>query len=212
MIKDIVKLAEEYCLYYHEGQKRKGGNQVSYAVHPFTVRDILVESGYDDPETQAIALLHDTVEDTKLVKTKREIESRFGPLVYNGVYVLSENTAGKFSEKLVPLFKNLGIEYLDEKGNLTSQAYKARLMFSRDTIKQVKIADMIHNTSSLSDLSLKGIEKKIHDAEEFYIPLGQAVAPIMVRKLIKNIAEYRDSEHYKQHFRNIHMSKSFGRI
>lgn len=199
MEKDIVRLAEEYCTHFHRGQKRKGKNQEPYAVHPFAVRDILVKYGYAHPETQAIALLHDTIEDTELNKAKQDIEKVFGTAVYSGVYVLSNNTIGKHAKSSVPLFKGLGLEYLDH-GRLSQDAYKLRLLFSRNAVKRVKIADMVHNTESLPDISIKGIAKKISDAETFYIPLGKSIAPIMVRELIRNIENYKKSAHYKEVF------------
>ena len=73
-------------------------------------------------------------------------------------------------------------------------------MFSRDTIKRIKIADVIYNTRTLPDLSKSGIERKLNDSDTFYIPLGRAVAPIMVNELIDNIANYRQSEHYQELF------------
>jgi (p)ppGpp synthase/HD superfamily hydrolase len=200
MAKDIVKLAEKCCVYFHDMQKRKGGNQEPYSVHPFAVRDILVRYGYDDDETQALALLHDTVEDTELGKFKQEIEKRFGTVVYEGVYVLSKNTTGKNAGKLSCLFDSLGVKMVGADGFLTPQAYKLRLLFNRDSVKRVKIADMIHNTEDLSDLSKGGIEKKIVDAEIFYIPLGKIVAPIMVCELATNISNYMHSDHYKRTF------------
>ncbi len=200
MEKNIITLAEEYCRHFHKQQKRKGGNQEPYESHPFAVRDILVKYGYDDPETQAIALLHDTVEDTSLEKNKGEIEKRFGAVVYEGVYALSNNTIGKHNKRLSPLFASLGIEFTIHNRKLTSQAYKLRILFSRNSIKRVKIADMIHNTKVLPDLSLTGIERKLQDAETFYIPLGMCVAPLMVQELAANIINYKASEHYKKFF------------
>jgi (p)ppGpp synthase/HD superfamily hydrolase len=195
--KDLIKLAEAYCTHFHEPQKRKGGNQEPYETHPFAVRDILVRYGYDDPETQAMALLHDTIEDTELGQRKSEIEKIFGTVVFGGVYILSNNTVGKHAESLSPLFEDLGLQFMDENGILTPQAFKLRILFSRDTIKRVKIADTIHNTSSLPDLSISGIERKLQDADQFYIPLGKVVAPVMVGELITNVTTYRQSTHFK---------------
>ena len=200
MVTNLVELAEQYCLYFHQEQRRKGGNQLPYATHPFAVRDILVKYGYNDQETQAIALLHDTIEDTELGQRKDEIEKRFGTVVYEGVYILSNNTPGKHAQQLLPLFESLGIQLIGQNGTLTPQAYKARILFSRDTIKRIKIADTIHNTRSLPDLSKAGIERKLHDAEEFYIPLGRCVAPVMVEELVTNVADYRATEHYRTLF------------
>lgn len=200
MNKDLVQLAEDYCEYFHQEQKRRAGNQEPYAVHPFAVRDILVRYGYDDPETQAIALLHDTIEDTELGQDKDEIEKRFGSVVYEGVYVLSNNTGGKYAQGLGPLFQSQGIQFMEDNGLLTPRAYKLRLLFGRNTFKRIKIADMIHNTSSLPDLSKEGIAKKLEDAETFYIPLGRLVAPVMVNELASNITNYKQSDHFKKNF------------
>lgn len=180
--------------------KKKGRQSASLRDTSFAVRDILVKYGYDDQETQAIALLHDTIEDTELGQKKEEIEKRFGTVVYEGVYILSNNTPGKHAKKLFSLFKNLGIQLIDQEGVLTPKAYKARILFSRDTIKRVKIADVIHNTCSLPELSKSGIERKLHDAETFYIPLGRCVAPVMVRELATNVANYKASEQYTKLF------------
>jgi len=193
---NLIPLAEEYCIHFHLGQKRKIGN-VPYSQHPFSVRDLLVKYGYDEPEIQIIALLHDTIEDTELGKEKRKIQKKFGSKVYDGVYHLSKNTPGKHVDELLPLFENLGIQIVDNKENLTSQAYKIRILFSKDYIKVIKIADMIHNTRTLSALSKEGVKKKIYDAETFYIPLGKCIAPEIVKELIKNIEDYKKTEDYK---------------
>jgi (p)ppGpp synthase/HD superfamily hydrolase len=201
-MKNLVELAEQFCIHYHDGQKRKAGNQEPYSNHPFAVRDILVVNGYDDSETQAIALLHDTIEDTVLGDFKDEIETVFGLTVYEGVYVLSNNTVGKHADRFSPLFESLDVQLTDERRMLTPEAYKLRILFSRNAIKRIKIADMIHNTSSLPDLKPEGIKRKLEDAETFYIPLGRAVAPIMVGKLERNIANYKQSSHYRENFGN----------
>ena len=200
MEKNLVVLAEEYCRLFHQQQRRRGGNQEPYTSHPFAVRDILVRYGYDDPETQAIALLHDVFEDTELARNKDEIEKRFGTVVHESVYLLSNNTVGKHARAFVPLFEQLGIKFIGQDGNLTPEAYKLRILLARDTVKRVKIADVIHNTSSLPDLSKTGIERKLYDAETFYIPLGKCVAPVMVSELVTNVTNYKASEHYRKLF------------
>jgi len=197
---DLVQLAEQYCKHFHKTQKRKGGNQAPYHTHPHEVRDILVKYGYDSCETQAIALLHDTIEDTELGEYKSEIDKRFGPVIYHGVYILSNNTVGKYAEKLATLFKSLGVDYLQNNKKITPEAYKLRILFARDSVKCIKIADVIHNTQTLRDLNKAGIERKIKDAETFYVPLGKSVAPLMIQELIKNIENYKKSDHYKEMF------------
>lgn len=196
---DMVVRSEVLAEYLHRGQFRKSGN-LPYVTHPFAVRDILVSFGHDDPEIQATSVLHDTVEDTDVMGDKRNIKHLFGGNVYSGVYILSNNTVGKYSDEYQTMFENLGIPYMDSDGKLTEEAYKARLLFAKDWVKMIKLGDMIHNTSTLPALSKWGIERKINDAKNFYIPLGKYIEPRMTERLEDNIAKYMKSEHYKRTF------------
>ncbi len=167
-----IELAENYCTAYHKGQFRRASNQ-PYETHPYAVREILTRYGYDDLITQCVALLHDTVEDTVL--RLEEIADRFGFEVSNGVYILSRNKG-----------KNL------QAVELSAEEYKQRLLFARPMIQRVKIADMIDNTRTLEQLRPTGIERKLCEAEQFYIPLGLRVAPLMVQELVRNIEQYQE--------------------
>ena len=168
---DKIELAKQYCTHYHDGQFRKGSN-LPYHTHPFAVADILARYGYDDPVTQCIAYLHDAVEDTPL--RMDSIMEVFGYEIGNGIYILSRNK-GKIAEGR----------------KLTEDEYKLRLSFSRNKIRRVKVADMVHNTSDLECLDAAGIEAKLRDAEGFYIPMGKEICPIMVKELVTNIENYR---------------------
>ena len=198
LITQRIQLAEEYCDYYHQGQKRKGGNEEPYKVHPREVRDLLVEHGYDDEATQCIALLHDTVEDTHVDRTK--LRNAFGFEIYNGVYTLSNNTITKESE--AKLFNELGVavSHPIKEGRISNEGYKLRLLFARDKIKVIKIADVIRNTQDLSSLKVSGIEKKLVDSTDFYIPMGRMIDPILTSRLEDNILTYRDSNHFDENF------------
>jgi guanosine-3',5'-bis(diphosphate) 3'-pyrophosphohydrolase len=166
----LVELAQKYCVKFHEGQYRKLDGE-PYHVHPFSVVDILRTYGYDDDITLAIAYLHDTVEDTPLRMT--EIRQVFGSLISHAVFNLSKNKG----------------ETLDGE-KLNNAQYRDRIFYSWPKVQRVKIADMVDNTRTLDALSPEGIERKIRDAEEFYIPLGRKVAPIMVTELEQNIGDY----------------------
>ena len=181
--KRLIDLAKEYCKHFHEGQYRKI-NGLPYYTHPIAVADILDRYGYSDTTTQCVALLHDTVEDTDVCMG--EIKDRFNYEIANGVYVLSKNTISNYIKKHVDV--NLPFDI----GSLTGdELYKTRLCFARKKVKRVKIADMIHNCSDLIHLENKnGVEKKISDAERFYIPEGREIAPLMVKELEENIQNY----------------------
>ena len=181
----LIILAEEYAKHYHKGQFRKGSNQ-PYHTHTFAVRDILVKYGYDDEITQCIAILHDTIEDTELVMG--ELKEIFGYEIANGVYILSKNTLSKtttnFLNNLLPEGKEISHD----------NQYKLRLSCAREKIIKIKIADTIHNTEDLINLSPKGIKKKLYDAKTFYIPLGKIISPLMVKELIKNINDFNKAQ------------------
>lgn len=182
----LVKLALDYCTFYHQGEYRKGSN-LPYHTHPKKVAEILVDHGYSDDTTVCIALLHDLVENAGLEIA--EVKERFNYEICNGVHTLSKNTIKeddiKYQKMAMPgiVADNVAIDYF----------YKSRIGYARDTIKRVKIADMVHNTEDLISLSPRGREKKLKEAEEFYIPMGWDVAPLMVQKLIDNIQNYKDS-------------------
>jgi (p)ppGpp synthase/HD superfamily hydrolase len=71
----------------HDGQRRKSSD-IPYIVHPVGVMMVLVACGETDPELLAAALLHDTVEDTRV--TLAELRERFGERVAGIVEGCSE--------------------------------------------------------------------------------------------------------------------------
>lgn len=179
----LIKLAQDYCKHYHNGQFRKGSN-LPYQTHPLAVANILDRYGYSDYVTQCIALLHDVVEDTEVITG--EIKERFGFEISNGVFVLSKNTI--YADIVNYIDQALSF---DESADPKDQLYKLRLSFARRKVQRVKIADMIHNTQDLVSLEPEGIERKINDAEKFYIPLGRKVAPLMINELELNLENYK---------------------
>jgi GTP diphosphokinase / guanosine-3',5'-bis(diphosphate) 3'-diphosphatase len=184
--KQLIQLAKEYCVHYHNGVYRKGSNK-PFSEHPIEVARILDRFGYSDVTTQCIALLHDTVEDTTLVP--KEIKSRFGFQIAFGVGILSKNTIDDDTYK----FLSYAISDIDWKSVSKNDLYKARLVHATKEVRRIKIADTIDNTRDLTVLDKGGIERKIRDAQELYIPLGKIIAPIMVKELEGNISNYLDS-------------------
>jgi len=183
----LIQLAEEYCSDSHGGQFRKG-NGLPYKTHPFAVADILNRFEPYNAVRQCITLLHDTIEDTDVITG--EIKDEFGYEIANGVFILSKNTI--YDETIKSMSRALGI---DMSGFSIEQIYKNRLSFARETVKKIKIADMIDNTQDLhaSWWSASSRERKIFDAQEFYIPMGRDISPLMVKELEKNISNYLSS-------------------
>ncbi len=83
----IVEKAIQVAKKAHYGQKRKGTDR-DFFLHPLEVMSI-VGGLTEDEEVLAAAVLHDTIEDTKLTKT--DIEEQFGKRVADLVAAESED-------------------------------------------------------------------------------------------------------------------------
>lgn len=156
-----LALAQQYATQYHEGICRKDGI-TPYIVHPATVVNYLGRLGFKDEITLAVAWLHDTVEDTIL--TQEEVRQVFGDDVAEGVYLLTRNVG--------------------------REEYKQRLSMAPNNIKLVKLCDTLHNVTTLEYLSRKGIERKIDDCINFYIPMAQELCPEVAKEMRSCIKNY----------------------
>lgn len=84
-----IELAIEVTLEAHAGQRRRGGREGPYAVHPIHVALMLARMGLSEVSIQA-ALLHDVVEDCE-GWTLALLEERFGAEVAQVVAQLTED-------------------------------------------------------------------------------------------------------------------------
>jgi (p)ppGpp synthase/HD superfamily hydrolase len=87
-------MAYELAHAYHAGQKRKNGED--YIRHCERVSD-----AFTDDQMKAIAVLHDTVEDTDL--TIQGIESIFGPYVANRVFILTHKKCVSYLDYILAI-------------------------------------------------------------------------------------------------------------
>jgi GTP diphosphokinase / guanosine-3',5'-bis(diphosphate) 3'-diphosphatase len=126
---DLVRQAEEFCRKAHLNQKRDDGKP--YSTHPVAVAEILRQRGHTDSLVLAVALLHDTVEDT--ATTKADLETAFGAEVADLVIELTNPLPQDrpFAEKHVALLKHAA-----------TMSDRARL---------VKLADRLHNLRDMRD-------------------------------------------------------------
>lgn len=125
-IRTIVEAAA-FAAEKHRSCRRKDVEATPYINHPLRVAQILIESGVDDVDVIAAALLHDTIEDTE---TKyEELVERFGSSVAGMV-----------------------LEVTDDK-ELEKQERKERQVFSAphksDGAKLIKLADKSANLEDL---------------------------------------------------------------
>ena len=130
---DLVKLAEEIATNAHAGQLRRDG-VTPYINHP---REVASRVG-DDPVTQAVAWLHDTIEDTE--ETEISLRDQGVPdSVIEVVKLLSKPDGMEYSE------------YLE-------------ILAANPVAVEVKVADIIAN---LSDSPTEKQRAKYGDALQF---------------------------------------------
>ncbi len=151
---NLTRLAEQYARKYHDGQYRRSSN-LPYYVHPKHVVGYLEKFGINDQTTKAIGWLHDTIEDTEL--NYKQIKHIFGKRIAEGVNYLTRN--------------------------VDRQTYKNRLKHAPKNVMMVKLCDTLDNIKTLHCLSAKGIERKVNDCREFYIPMAQKLCPAIADRM-----------------------------
>ena len=135
----------------HEGQTRKSGE--AYITHPVAVAEILAELGLDDATLKA-ALLHDTVEDTKITleTIRRDFGNEVADLV-DGVTKLDKLTYGPTAE--------------------AETLRKMVVAMSRDIrVLVIKLADRLHNARTWQYVSPETANRKAQETLDIYAPLA----------------------------------------
>lgn len=150
---DRVKKAYLYAQEIHHGQKRKSGED--YITHPLAVAVIIAEFGGDENMICA-ALLHDVIEDGEgKEKIEKELHEKFGDEVFFLVHALS---------------KDMQIEdKKDQQKEYFEQIHQA--MENDISVFFIKIADLLHNLSTLESLPSKRQKQWIDELKNTYIPL-----------------------------------------
>jgi (p)ppGpp synthase/HD superfamily hydrolase len=134
-MKSMLSTAIKIAVNAHDGQFDKGGN--AYILHPLTVMHYL---NSDDEELQAIAVLHDVVEDSDVTL----------------VELFAQGMSVRVIHALRALTKQRG---------QTQEEYLNGILASEDAMK-VKLADLRHNTDIRR---LKGVtEKDIRRVEKYH--------------------------------------------
>lgn len=134
-MKNVLATAIKIAVTAHNGQFDKGGN--AYILHPLKVMHYLKS---DDQELQAIAVLHDVVEDTDIT---------YQDLRLAGI-----------TERIIE-----GVRCLTKVKGQTLEEYLHVICGNKDAMK-VKLADLRHNTDIRR---LKGVtEKDIKRVEKYH--------------------------------------------
>jgi guanosine-3',5'-bis(diphosphate) 3'-pyrophosphohydrolase len=165
----LLNKAYVYAMQKHGHQKRASGDP--YFSHPLEVAAILTDMHMDEA-TVAVALLHDTIEDT--TATRQEIDELFGA------------DMGKLVEGLTKLKK---LDLVSKKAEQAENLRKLLLAISDDVrVLLVKLADRLHNMRTLDHMPE---EKQLRIAEEtmdIYAPLAGRMGMQGMREELEDLA------------------------
>ena len=165
----LLNKAYVYAMQKHGHQRRASGDP--YFSHPLEVAAILTDMHLDEA-TIAVALLHDTIEDT--TATRQEIDELFGP------------EFGKLVEGLTKLKK---LDLVSKKAEQAENLRKLLLAISEDVrVLLVKLADRLHNMRTLDHVPA---DKRLRIAEEtmeIYAPLAGRMGMQDMREELEELA------------------------
>lgn len=165
----LLNKAYVYAMRKHGSQKRASGDP--YFSHPLEVAAILTDMHLDEA-TIAVALLHDTIEDTSA--TRAEIDQFFGPEI------------GQLVEGLTKLKK---LDLVSKKAVQAENLRKLLIAISQDVrVLLVKLADRLHN---MRTLYVMREDKRLRIAEEtmdIYAPLAGRMGMQDVREELEDLA------------------------
>jgi guanosine-3',5'-bis(diphosphate) 3'-pyrophosphohydrolase len=149
----LLNKAYVYAMQKHGQQKRASGDP--YISHPLEVAAILTDMHLDE-STIAVALLHDTIEDT--TATRAEIDELFGEDI------------GRLVEGLTKIKK---LELVSKKAKQAENLRKLLLAISDDVrVLLVKLADRLHNMRTLDHMPADKRARISEETMDIYAPLA----------------------------------------
>jgi guanosine-3',5'-bis(diphosphate) 3'-pyrophosphohydrolase len=177
---DLIMRAYMYAAKMHAGQKRKSGEP--YLIHPIAVAGILAEVKMD-VDTIATALLHDTIEDC--LTTQEELAAMFGPTVaelVNGVTKIGKLQFRSKAEAQAENFRKM----------VLAMAQDVRVVI-------VKLADRVHNMSTLEHMKPEAQRRIALETEEIYAPIANRLGLHRIKEQLLDLClRYLHPEVYKE--------------
>ncbi len=165
----LLNKAYVYAMQKHGFQKRASGDP--YFSHPLEVAAILVDMHLDEA-TIAVALLHDTIEDTSA--TRQEIDELFGADI------------GKLVEGLTKLKK---LDLVSRKAEQAENLRKLLLAISEDVrVLLVKLADRLHNMRTLDHVPESKRLRVAEETMDIYAPLAGRMGMQDMREELEELA------------------------
>ena len=165
----LLNKAYVYAMQKHGQQKRASGDP--YISHPLEVAAILTEMHLDEA-TIAVALLHDTIEDT--TATRAEIDDLFGEDI------------GALVEGLTKIKK---LDLVSRKAKQAENLRKLLLAISDDVrVLLVKLADRLHNMRTPDHMSAEKRARISEETMEIYAPLAGRMGMHDMREELENLS------------------------
>ena len=168
---EIISKAFVCARNLHEGQKRQSCE--AYIVHPLSVAFILSEMKADT-DTICAALLHDTIEDTKM--TKEKIEQDFNPIIATLVDGVTKISKMNFSSKEEQVATNT-------RRIITSLDEDVRIVI-------IKLADRLHNMRTLEYKSEFKQKENAVETMEIFVPLAYYLGAYQIKSELEDLSLY----------------------
>ena len=166
---NLLNKAYVYAMQKHGTQQRANGDP--YFSHPLEVAGILTDLKLDDA-TIAVALLHDTIEDTDA--TRAEIDQMFGEDI------------GRLVEGLTKIGK---LDLVSKKAAQAENLRKLLLAISSDIrVLLVKLADRLHNMRTLQHMPPEARGRIAEETLEIYAPLAGRMGMHDMREEMEELA------------------------
>ncbi len=165
----LLNRAYDYAMKKHAHQKRASGDL--YFSHPLEVAAILTDMRLDEA-TIAVALLHDTIEDTSA--TRAEIDQLFGSEI------------GKLVEGLTKLNK---LDLVSKKAVQAENLRKLLIAISDDVrVLLVKLADRLHNMRTLGVMRDDKRRRIAEETMDIYAPLAGRMGMQDMREELEDLS------------------------
>ncbi|MDF1607731.1 bifunctional (p)ppGpp synthetase/guanosine-3',5'-bis(diphosphate) 3'-pyrophosphohydrolase [Hoeflea sp. YIM 152468] len=165
----LLNKAYVYAMQKHGKQTRASGDP--YISHPLEVAGILAEMRLTE-STIAVALLHDTIEDTSA--TRAEIDELFGEDI------------GRLVEGLTKIKK---LDLVSKRAKQAENLRKLLLAISDDVrVLLVKLADRLHNMRTLEHVPAEKRARIATETMEIYAPLAGRMGMQGMREELEELA------------------------
>jgi guanosine-3',5'-bis(diphosphate) 3'-pyrophosphohydrolase len=152
----------------HSGQLRRSGEP--YITHPVAVANVLAEQKVD-AETLIAAILHDTIEDTRL--TREALAEQFG------------ETVADLVDGVTKLDK---LHFQDRQEAAAESFRKMLLAMARDLrVILIKLADRLHNMRTLGAQPPEARERIARETLEVYAPIAQRLGMNLIKAELQDL-------------------------